>query len=83
MRGDSADTLFESFLQGAIVSRSGMDSFVHSLMLSIQHLLCQPLCLDGFREPVMARDTPEPCRFLSLDSYHPQVHWLGRGHHYK
>ena len=36
MRDDSAEILFESFLQEAIVSSSGTDRDVHSLMLSIQ-----------------------------------------------
>ena len=41
-RDKSAETLFESFLQEALVSRSGMDRDVHSLMLTIQYFLCQP-----------------------------------------
>ena len=39
---DSAEILFQRFLQEANVSSSGMGRDVHSLMLSIQHLLCQP-----------------------------------------
>ena len=35
---------FQSFLQEALVSSSGMGRDVHSLMLSIQHFLCQPWC---------------------------------------
>ena len=39
---DSAEVLFQSFLQEAIVSSSGMDRDVHYLMLSVQHFLCRP-----------------------------------------
>ena len=42
MRDDSAEILFEAFLQEALVSSSGMDWVVHFLMLSIQHFLCWP-----------------------------------------
>ena len=42
MRDDSAEILFQSFLQEAFVSRFGMGKYVHSLMLSIQHFFCQP-----------------------------------------
>ena len=37
----SAEILFQSFLQEAIVSSSGMGRAVHSLMLSIQHFFCR------------------------------------------
>ena len=38
--------------------------------MSIQQLLCQlrRALKDVFGEAVMARDMPEPCEFLSLDS---------------
>ena len=39
---DSAEVFFQSFLQEALVSSSGIDRNIHCLMLSIQHLLCQP-----------------------------------------
>ena len=42
MRDNSAETLFHSFLQEALVSSSGMGRDIHSLMLSIQHFLYQP-----------------------------------------
>ena len=42
MTDDSAEILFQSFLQGAIVGNSGMGSNVHSFALSIQHFLCRP-----------------------------------------
>ena len=40
MRDDSEVILFQSFLQEALVSSSGIRRAVHSLMLSIQHFLC-------------------------------------------
>ena len=40
MRDDSAEILFQCFLQTALVSSSGTGRGVHSLMLSIQHFLC-------------------------------------------
>ena len=39
---DSAEILFRSFLQVALVSSSGMGKYVHSLMLSPKHFLCRP-----------------------------------------
>ena len=42
MRDDSAEILFQSFLQGALVNSYGMGRDVHSLLLSIQHFLCRP-----------------------------------------
>ena len=42
MRDDSAEILFQSFLQEALLSSSSMGRDAHSLMLSIQHFLCQP-----------------------------------------
>ena len=41
MRDDSAEILFQPFLQEALVSSSGTGKDVHS-MLSIQHCLCWP-----------------------------------------
>ena len=37
MRDDSAEILFQSFLQEAVENSSGMGRDVHSLMLSVQH----------------------------------------------
>ena len=78
-RDDSAEILFQSFLQEALLSSSGRD--VHSLMLSIQHLLCRPRrrlpsnCLEGwFGEAVVACDMPEPCKFPSLDGCQKRFH---------
>ena len=42
MRDDSAEILFQSFLQEALENSSGTDRDVHSLMLNIQHFLCRP-----------------------------------------
>ena len=42
MRDDSAEILFQSFLQEALVSSSGMGRDVHSLILSAQYFLGQP-----------------------------------------
>ena len=42
MRDDSAEILFQSFLQEALVSRSGMGRDIHSLTLPTQHFLCRP-----------------------------------------
>ena len=42
MRDDSAEILFESFLQEALVSGSRKCRDVHSLMLPIQHFLFRP-----------------------------------------
>ena len=51
MRDDSAEILFRSFLQEALVSIPGMDRDVHSLMLSIQHFLCRPWRRPSFKAP--------------------------------
>ena len=42
VRDDSAEIFFRSFLQEALVSGSGMDRVVHSLLLFTQHFLCRP-----------------------------------------
>ena len=42
MKDDSAEILFQSFLQEALVSSSGMGRDVHSLILSAQYFLGQP-----------------------------------------
>ena len=54
MRDDSAEILFQTFLQEALVSSSGMGRDVHSLMLSIQHFSADdsvahpPRCPEGW-----------------------------------
>ena len=42
MREDSTEILFQSFLQEALVCSSGIRSDVHSLTLSVKHLLSSP-----------------------------------------
>ena len=42
LRDDSAEILYQSFVQEALVSSSGMGRDVHSLVLSFQHFLCPP-----------------------------------------
>ena len=44
MRDISAKTLFQSLLQGTLLSSFGMGRYVHFLMLSIQHILCRQWC---------------------------------------
>ena len=64
MKDDSAQILFQSFLQQALVSSSGVGRDVHCLVLSIPHFLCRPRrcppSKDGFGEAVVACDMPEP-----------------------
>ena len=75
MRNDSAEILLLPFLQEAVVSSSGMGRDVHSLMLSIQNLLCcGPLPItasptlpgalkNGFGETVVACNMLEPSNY--------------------
>ena len=82
MSDDSAEILFQSFPQEALVSSSGMGRDVHSLILSIQHFLCRPPTLqgalkDGFGKAVVACGVPEPSKFPSLDSRHKKLILLG------
>ena len=87
---DSAEILFQSFLQEALVSSSGMGRDVHSsFALSILHFLCRPrrrLGLkcpgDGFEEAVVTRDMTKPCELPtkpcelpSLDSCQNRFLW--------
>ena len=51
MRDDSVGILFQSLMQEALVSNSGMGSDVHSLMLSIQYFLCWPQCRPPSKMP--------------------------------
>ena len=51
IRNDSEEILFQSFLQGALVSSSGTGRDVHSLMLNIRHFLCQPQCRPPSKVP--------------------------------
>ena len=65
MTDDSAEIFFQSFLQEAIVSSSGMGRDVYALTLSIQHFLCRPR--PG--QPVVACDMPEPCKYAHSAKY--------------
>ena len=83
MRDDSAEIFFQSFMQEALVSSSGMGRDVHSLMMSIQHFLlpstASPILLgalkDGLGEAVVACDTPAPSKFPFLDSCQKRFLW--------
>ena len=73
MRHDSAQILFQAFLQEAIVSSSGVGRDVHSLTLSSQYLLSQPqycpllhgALKDGLGEAVMVRVVLKEAGFSS------------------
>ena len=82
MRDDSAEILFQFFLQEALVSSSGMSRDVRSLMstpalsLPTKALpILQGALKDGFGEVVRACDMPEPCKFPSLDSGQKSFLW--------
>ena len=73
MRDDSTEIFFQSVLQEVLlVSSSGMDSYVHSLTLSIPLSLCQQRrrssTKDGLAEAAGACDMCEPCKFPFPDS---------------
>ena len=79
MRDDSAEILFQSFLQEALVFvsssvwyRQGCPLFdvVHSAFSPpiVASPTLQGALKDGFGEAVTAYDMPEPCKFPSLDS---------------
>ena len=42
MRHDLAEIRFQSSLQEALVSSSGMGTYIHSSLMPIQHFLCRP-----------------------------------------
>ena len=74
MRDSSAEILFQSFLQEAVVSSSGMGRNVHSDVVHPGFPLpttaspaLQGTLKDGFGEAVVACDVPEPYKFPSLD----------------
>ena len=75
MRNDSAEILFQCFLQEALVSTSGTgcnvpSDAVHSAIPLPTTVLptLKGALKDGFGKVVVACDMPEPCKFLSLDS---------------
>ena len=67
MRDDSAEILFKSFLQEALVSILALTG-----MSTLWHFSCGPSLQDalenGFGEVVVVCDIPGPCKFPSLDS---------------
>ena len=83
MRDDSTQIFFQSFLQEALVSRSGMGRDVHSLMLSIQHFLCRPRRRPASKVPrrirhsqtggVFPPPSPPSC-FRCCCSFQPALH---------
>ena len=84
MRDDSVEILFQSFLQEAFVSNSGMGRDVHSLILSSPPAFPLPTTAsptsqgalkDGFGEAVVACDMPEPCKFPSLGGCQKMFLW--------
>ena len=77
MKDDSEDIPFQSFLQEALVSSSGLGRDVHpvfSLPTTASPTL-QGALKNGFGEVVVAFDTPEPCKFPSLDSCQKRFLW--------
>ena len=77
MRDNSAEIFFQTFLQEALVSSSGMDRDVHTLLDVVHPAFplsttasptLQGALEDGFGEAVGACDMSEPCKFPSLDS---------------
>ena len=76
MRNDSAEILFQSFLQETLLSTVGMWAGVSTLgfvkpafsLPTIPSSTLQGALKDGFGEAVMACDMSEPCKFPSLDS---------------
>ena len=82
LRDNSAEVLFQSFLQEALVDSFGMGRDVHPLMFSQYFPLpttalptLQGTRKDGFGEAAVARDMPEPCKSPSLDSWHKMFLW--------
>ena len=82
MRNDSAEILFQSFLQEALVSSFGMDRDVHSLsdvvhpafpLLTTASPTLRGALKDGFGEAVVACDMLEPCKIPSLDGCRKEV----------
>ena len=83
MMDDSVEILFQSVLQLALVSSSGMGRDVHSFDVvhpAFPLPTTAPTSLrgalkDGFGEAVMACDVPEPCKLPSLDSCQKRFLW--------
>ena len=87
MRDDSAEILFQSFLQEALVSSSGMGRNVHSLMLSTSAFplpttvspTLQSALKYGFEEAVFVCDMPNRCKSPSHDSCQNRFLWTHKG----
>ena len=83
----SAEILFRSFLQEALVSSSGMGRNVHSLMLSTSAFplpttvspTLQSALKYGFEEAVFVCDMPNRCKSPSHDSCQNRFLWTYRG----
>ena len=73
MTDDSAEILFHSFLQKALVSSSGMGRNIHFDVVCPTFPLTTPTALpnlqgaleDGFGEAVVVCDVPEPCACMA------------------
>ena len=81
MRDDSAEILFQSFLEETIANSTCKGRDVHALILSIQHFFSKVLSTlqgvlkDGFVVAVLACDMPELCKFPSPDSRQKRFLW--------
>ena len=78
MRDDSAVILSQCFPQEVLMSGPEMVFDVVHSALSLQSTALPSLqgtLKDGCREPVVAFDMPEPCKFLFLDSYQKGFLW--------
>ena len=84
MRDDTAEVLFQSFLQEALVSSCGMGREGCPLLDVVHPAFSLPTTASptlhgalkgGFGEAVVACDMPEPCKFPSLDSCQKGFMW--------
>ena len=78
MTDDSAVILFQSFLQEAVVSSSGIrrDVSCHpAFSLPTTASLHQGALKAGFGEACMVYDMPEPYKFVSFDSCQKRFAW--------
>ena len=81
MRDDSAEILFQSFLQEALLSSSGMGRYVHDVVHPAFPLptaaspYFQGPLKDGLGEAVLACDMSELCKFPSRDSCQKRFLW--------
>ena len=82
LRDDSAEILFQSFLQEALVNSFGKGRDVHSHvdhpafpLLTTASPTLKGALKNSFGEAVVACDMPKPCKFLSLDSCQKRFLW--------